>query len=66
MSGCDVCIGGYDGSVEFFFSDTVTCRKPTKCSECGQAEAESMTDENIVKLNVPPHFRKGNVWGDWY
>lgn len=38
MSGdCDVCIDGYDGQVEFFFSSTVKCRKPTKCQECGAA-----------------------------
>ena len=36
MSTCNVCIGGYDGSVDFFFERQVTCRKPAKCAECGQ------------------------------
>ena len=36
MSDCDVCIGGYDGDVQFFFANPVTCRKPAKCGECGR------------------------------
>jgi hypothetical protein len=36
MSGCNVCLGGYDidGSHEFYEARKVKARKPHKCHEC--------------------------------
>lgn len=37
MSDCDVCLCGESNcSVEFFHQEERTCRKPTKCFECGR------------------------------
>ena len=37
MSDCDVCIyEECDVSIDFFFGEQRTCRKPTKCHECGR------------------------------
>ena len=36
MSGCDVCIGGFEGEyAEFFHQSEPRARKPHECSECG-------------------------------
>lgn len=36
MSDCDVCLGGYDGTVEFFYEREQVARKQHKCEECGE------------------------------
>lgn len=35
MPDCDVCLTGYDGSVEFFYERSYRARKEHKCAECG-------------------------------
>ncbi len=35
-SACNVCLGGYDGSVEFFYEREQVARKGYRCQECSR------------------------------
>src|SRR5207248_9185568 len=36
LSSCDVCLPGYDGSVEFYYEESRVARKPHRCFECSK------------------------------
>jgi hypothetical protein len=49
VSGCNVCIGGWDGeAADFYVEQIVTARKPHKCYECSTVVVPGQKYERVT------------------